>query len=124
MHRILRLTPLWVVAFGGIVDAAPVVGGELERDILSLVDLIPNSWSNQLAARQDHRGRARAWMVRVERAGGDVEREPEAGQMHQGKHVVRETGRVGAVLFDSDTTGQAIEDFNTRDTRVNLPVLG
>lgn len=36
----------WGVASGGIVDAAPIIDGEVQRDMLSLVDLIPNNWSS------------------------------------------------------------------------------
>lgn len=65
----------WGVASGGIIDAAPVVNGEIQRDMMSLVDLIPNNWSSwpnsyhRVEVIKDTPKRA---VVRVERDWSDV----------------------------------------------------
>jgi hypothetical protein len=38
--------PPWGVARGGIIDIAPLRNGEIDYDIASLADFMPNKWSN------------------------------------------------------------------------------
>ncbi len=56
-------SPPWGVARGGIVDIAPVSDGRLGYDIASLVDFMPNNWSDWPTTYQD---------VTVERESADA----------------------------------------------------
>jgi hypothetical protein len=70
--------PPWGVARGGIVDIAIVRGGELDYDIASLADFMPNNWSSWPTSYQRvtiDKPSADEVVVKTERDWGDVELE-------------------------------------------------